>query len=148
MNKLPLIVIGPVAALLLTLAAPAHGAQSCSFGGSGGLALAFGALDPSAVGPPTVSANFIGAGTTSASWGSCASTMTMTATSQVTGSQSAWAMKAPDGSTIPYYLTTPTGKFNSGGYTPFTLAAQILGSDYANAVPGSYGDTLTIMVTP
>lgn len=149
MNKLSLIAIGSVAAaLVVALAPPAYGAQSCSFGGSGGLALTFPRLDPSAAGPPTLSATFVGAGTASATWGNCAASMSMTATSGTTNSNVNWAMQGPGGATIAYSVTTPTGKYNANSYAPFALSAQVLGSDYANAVPGDYRDNLVITVIP
>lgn len=105
------------------------------------MALAFGALDPSASGPPTVYAS------TSGTWGGCSASMTMTATSWTTQSSSSWAMKGPGGQ-IPYTVTVPTGKVTAGGSAPFTLSAQIAGTAYANAVGGDYSDQLTLMVTP
>lgn len=138
-------------AMLLCVAESAQAAQTCSFGAMGGLALAFGRLDPSVSGPPTAYANFVGAGTASGTWGNCSSLMTMTATSAATGSSTSWAMVGPGGVTMAYsvILPAPTRATGTGnGFTAFTLGAQILGTDYVDAVPGSYSDTLTIMVTP
>lgn len=128
-------------ALWCGFAAPAHAVQSCSFG-AGTLALGFGQLDPSASGPPTVVAS------TSGTWGGCSANMSMSVTSWTTGQSNSWALAGPGGNQIPYVVSVPAGKATAGGYVGFTLSAQIAGSAYVDAVPGSYADVLQIMVTP
>ena len=74
--------------------------------------------------------------------------MSMSATSWTTGQSNSWALAGPGGNQIPYVVSVPTGKATGNGYVGFTLSAQIAGSAYVDAVPGSYSDVIQIMVTP
>jgi spore coat protein U-like protein len=144
MNRLGSIAALPAAAvfLLSLLPYPAYSA-TCSFQSRGGLALSFGALNPSVASNVTAVAAAISLH--SNEWGKCANTvMTMTADNGLNGNR-----RLSNGTAfIPYSLSLPANANGGNGFEIFVLSGTVLGTDYIDAPAGSYSDTVQITVTP
>jgi spore coat protein U-like protein len=124
--------------LLLSFCAAAQ-SQTCSFNGSGG-GIAFAALDPSVATPQSAFTDLKVKCTPSGS----------TPTWQITGANGSapFRMKhSVQNAFIPYSVSVAFIN-NTGVNQNWRLTASVLGSDYVNALAGSYSDTLTATVLP
>ena len=142
---MPLRLFCIVAAMLLSVAAPAYGAgANCKFKAAGTWTLNF-TLNPSV--PLNVTAN-ASTGTIDADkWGDCnVASMYMTASAA-----SGASPRMTNGSAfIPYSLMLPASVSNPGNgvFYTFTLSGTVLWTDFANVPAGSYSDTVQITVNP
>jgi spore coat protein U-like protein len=144
-KRLGLVAVWPLVVALSGLGFPAYGAVTCAFQSRGGLALAFGALNPAVGANVTVTATAMSL--SADTWGNCPNTtMSMTADSGLNGSR-----RMTNGTAfIQYSLALPANANGPAGnaFVPFILTGTVLGTDYINAPAGSYSDTVQITVTP
>lgn len=141
-----------LAALLLACSAPANAKNGiCGFRSSG-LALNFGALDPSNAVQVVRTVQAVNAGADEV--GDCRD---VTMDVSVVGASSRQLTDTVSGATIPYTLTGLPLSIPAPGnnryvnfltYAPGGLAGTIASGTYANAPAGTYTDTVTISVSP
>ena len=125
-------------ALLLCFCPGAHG-QVCSFNGSAG-GIAFSAFDPSLATPQSAFTDLKVKCTPAG----------FTPTWQFTGANGSapFRMKhTVQNAFIPYSVSVAFVN-NTGVNQNWRLTASVLGSDYVNALAGSYSDTLSATVLP
>jgi hypothetical protein len=126
---------------LLLAASSASYAQSCTFSSTPG-GITFTNFDPSA--PSTQTAfTTLNIKCVSAS----GSPTPAFAFAGLYGSAPLRMKHSVQASFIPYTVA-PSRISVSGANQVWRLTAQVLGTDYVNAYAGSYGDTLTISITP
>ena len=141
-----------LAVLLLACSAPASANNgSCEFR-STGLALNFGALDPSNAVQVVRAVQPVNAGANEA--GNCRN---LTMDLSVVGASSRQLTETATGATIPYTLAGLPLSIPAPGnnqyvnfltYAPGGLAGIISSGTYADAPAGTYTDTVTISVSP
>lgn len=141
-----------LAALLLACSAPASAVNgSCGFR-STGLALNFGALDPSNAVQVVRAVQAVNAGADEA--GDCRSVLMTVA---VVGATARQLTEPVSGATIPYTIAglpkdmpaTGNNRYtNFLTYPPGAVTGTIPAGTYADAPAGTYADTVTISVSP
>ena len=125
------------AAALLVLASAAHG-QTCTFNGSGGT-ITFASLDPSVANTQT---GFIDLKIKCTAGGA--------PTWQFSGNNGNAPLRLKhlsQNAFIPYSVA-PSLLGSTGANQNWRVTATILGTDYQNALVGSYSDVLTCSITP
>jgi hypothetical protein len=128
-----------VALLLLGVCSLAT-AQSCTFNGSGG-SIGFGSLDPSVA---TTRTAFIDLKV------KCTPASGTTPTFQFSGSNGNAPLRmkhASQNAFIPYSVAA-SFQGTTGANQNWRVTATVLGTDYQNALVGSYSDILTATVVP
>ncbi len=129
-----------------TVTVTANVVGTCKFVSPKTGAVSFGALDPS------LATDVNGVVTQPQFWCTKGASYTITDDNGVNETGTTYRMvHGTDGTEfIPYSFSYTAGGTGTGPQSPFTMdiAAQVLGTSYANALAGAYSDTVTLTINP